>query len=216
MEKKNNYECCEGDCGCAEGGCDSNVWENHTPTINAMAPHFETTAYHEDHDKKIKLSDYRGKWVVLFFYPADFTFVCPTELGDLADKYEEFKKLNAEVLSVSTDSHFVHKAWHDSSEQIKKIKFPMLADSTGQLSFSYGVYIKEDGMALRGTFIIDPEGVLKTMEIHANGIGRNSEELLRKLQAAQFVHKNGDQVCPANWHPGAKTLKPGMDLVGKI
>lgn len=217
MNKNNYYDCCgSGDCGDNDNGYGCSLWHNHTPTINAAAPQFEATAYHEDKEKKVKLSDYKGKWLILFFYPADFTFVCPTELGDLADKYEEFKKLNAEILSVSTDTHFVHKAWHDSSEQIRKIKFPMVADPTAEISFSYGVYIKEEGTALRGTFIIDPEGQLKTMEIHANGIGRSSSELLRKLQAAQFVHKYGDQVCPANWQPGKDTLKPGLNLVGKI
>ncbi|MBT6691012.1 peroxiredoxin [Candidatus Parcubacteria bacterium] len=189
---------------------------NCTPEIGQLAPEFEAEAYYEDQVKKIKLEDYKGKWVILFFYPADFTFVCPTELGDMADRYEELKKLNAEVLSVSTDTAFVHKAWHDDSETIKKIKFPMVADPTHEISNKYGVLIEEEGIALRGTFIIDPEGHLKTMEVHDNGIGRSSKELLRKLQAAQFVHKYGDQVCPANWEPGEDTLKPGLDLVGKI
>lgn len=153
---------------------------------------------------------------MLFFYPADFTFVCPTELEALADNYEEFKKLGAEVLSVSTDTVFVHKAWHDHSEAVKKIKFPMVADPTGNISRAYGTYIPKEGLSLRGTFLIDPDGVLKTIEIHDNGIGRSSVELLRRLKAAQFVRKNGDQVCPMNWEPGKKTLKPGLDLVGKI
>ncbi len=209
MEERN--ECCGGDC-CEEELC----CDNNTPKIGQLAPEFEAEAYHEDTVKKIKLSDYKGKWVILLFYPADFTFVCPTELGDVADHYEEIKGLNAEVLSVSTDTAFVHKAWHDDSDTIKKIKFPMLADPTHDICLDYGVLIEEEGMALRGTFIIDPEGHLKTMEVHDNGIGRSSKELLRKLQAAQFVHKYGDQVCPANWEPGSDTLKPGLDLVGKI
>ncbi|MFA6253624.1 MAG: alkyl hydroperoxide reductase subunit C [Patescibacteria group bacterium] len=209
----NDKECCGGDC---ESGCgESNCW-NCTPKINAKAPNFSTIAYHEDEEKNIKLSDYKGKWVILFFYPADFTFVCPTELEDLASHYEELKKLNAEVLSVSTDTVYAHKAWHDSSEAVKKINFPMVADPTGNITRDYGVYIEGEGLALRGTFIIDPDGNLKTIEIHANGIGRSGKELLRKLQAAQFVNKYGDQVCPANWEPGKDTLKPGLDLVGKI
>jgi len=210
MEEKN--ECCGNDC-CGE---DYACCDNHTPKIGHQAPGFEAEIYQHDQSKKIKLSDYKGKWVILFFYPADFTFVCPTELGDVADNYEEIKKLNAEVLSVSTDTIFVHKAWRDNSDTIKKIQFPMVADPTGSISHAYGVYIEEEGLALRGTFIIDPEGKLKTIEIHDNGIGRSSKELLRKLQAAQFVAKYGDQVCPANWEPGKDTLKPGLDLVGKI
>jgi len=210
MEERN--ECCGNNCSCEEEIC----CNNHTPKIGKIAPNFEAEIYHEDTIKKVKLSDYKGKWVILFFYPADFTFVCPTELGDIADHYEEIKKLNAEIISVSTDTVFVHKAWHEESDTIKKIKFPMLADPTHEISFKYGVLIEEEGLALRGTFIIDPEGQLKTIEIHDNGIGRNSKEMLRKLQAAQFVKKYGDQVCPANWEPGQDTLKPGLDLVGKI
>ncbi|MBT7553524.1 peroxiredoxin [bacterium] len=205
MQEKNINECCSDNCYC-----------NCTPTIGKPAPKFEAEIYHEEDIKKINLEAYKGKWVILLFYPADFTFVCPTELGDVADHYEEIQKLNAEVLSVSTDTVFVHKAWHEESDTIKKIKFPMVADPTGKITRSYGVMIEEEGLALRGTFIIDPEGNLKTMEIHDNGIGRSSKELLRKLQAAQFVHKFGDQVCPANWEPGKDTLKPGLDLVGKI
>ncbi len=211
----NDKECCGGGCGC-ESGCGENTCWNCTPKINAKAPNFSAEAYHNEEIKNIKLSDNKGKWTILFFYPADFTFVCPTELEDLANHYEKLKKLNAEVLSVSTDTVFAHKAWHDSSEAVKKINFPMVADPTGNITRDYGVYIEGEGLALRGTFIIDPEGILKTMEIHANGIGRSGKELLRKLQAAQFVHKYGDQVCPANWEPGKDTLKPGLDLVGKI
>ncbi|HLC84393.1 MAG TPA: redoxin domain-containing protein [Candidatus Nanoarchaeia archaeon] len=186
------------------------------PTIGQAAPAFVAEAYVNDTVKKISLADYKGKWVVLFFYPADFTFVCPTELGDLADRYEEIKKLGVEVLSVSTDTWFVHKAWHDHSATIKKIKYPMLADPTGNVCRMYGTYIHEEGISLRGTFFIDPEGVLRSLEINDNSIGRSSEEIIRKLQAAEYVRKHGGEVCPMNWKPGAKTLKPGMDLVGKI
>ncbi|MFA6461298.1 MAG: redoxin domain-containing protein [Candidatus Woesearchaeota archaeon] len=184
--------------------------------INKPAPEFSAEVFQNEEVKKINLRDYRGKWTILFFYPADFTFVCPTELESLAENYEEFKKLETEVLSISTDTVFVHKAWHDHSEAVKKIKFPMVADPTGNIARAYGTYIPEEGLSLRGTFLIDPDGILKTIEIHDNGIGRSSVELLRKLKAAQFVRKNGDQVCPMNWEPGKNTLKPRLELVGKI
>ena len=184
--------------------------------INEKAPEFTTKSFHNGEVKSVSLSDFKGKWVVLFFYPADFTFVCPTELGDLADNYEKFKELNAEILSVSTDTEFVHKAWHDNSETIKKIKFPMLADPTGKICKNYETYIEEEGLSLRGTFVIDPEGILKAFEIHDNSIGRSTIELLRKIEAAKFVEEHKGQVCPMNWHKGEKTLKPGLDLVGKI
>lgn len=184
--------------------------------INNAAPAFEAQAFHNGEIKTVKLSDYLGKWVVLFFYPADFTFICPTELGDLADKYSELQGLGVEVLSVSTDTAFVHKAWHDASETIKKIKFPMVADPAGQICNAYGTMIPMEGLSLRGTFIIDPDGVLKSFEMSDNSIGRSSVELIRKVKAAQFVRENGGEVCPANWQPGKETLKPGLDLVGKI
>lgn len=184
--------------------------------INEPAPDFACEAFHNGEIKRVKLSDYKGKWVVVVFYPADFTFVCPTELGELADHYEEFKQLNAEILSVSTDTVFVHKAWHDNSKTIQKIGYPMLADPTGNMARAYGTYIANEGLALRGTFLIDPDGKLKAYEIHDNSIGRSAQELLRKLQAAQFVREHGEQACPASWTPGHETLKPGLDLVGKI
>ena len=177
---------------------------------------FSLDAFCEENIKKIKLSNYKGKWLILFFYPADFTFVCPTELEELAENYNEFKKLNAEVFSISTDTVFVHKAWHDNSPAIRKVKFPMLADPTGKLCREFGTYIEEEGLSLRGTFIIDPDGILKTLEIHDNSIGRSAAELLRKLQAAKFVRENKGNVCPASWKPGRKTLKPGLKLIGKI
>lgn len=184
--------------------------------INKKIENFTANAYYKNQIKSINLDSYKGKWLVLFFYPGDFTFVCPTELGELADNYKAFQDLNAEILSISTDSEFVHKAWHDNSETIKKIEYPMLADPTGKISKLFDVYIEEEGVALRGTFIINPEGILKVLEIHNNGIGRSSEELLRKLDAAKFVHENEGLVCPASWKPGKKTLKPGLDLVGKL
>lgn len=177
---------------------------------------FSLDAFREEKIKKIKLSDYRGRWLILFFYPADFTFVCPTELEELAENYNELKKLGAEVLSVSTDTAFVHKAWHDNSPAIRKVKFPMAADPTGKLSREFGTYIEDEGLSLRGTFIVNPEGILKAYEIHDNSIGRSADELLRKLQAAKFVRENKGNVCPASWKPGKKTLKPGLKLIGKI
>ena len=157
-----------------------------------------------------------GLWTVFVFYPADFTFVCPTELSDLADHYEELKKLNVEVYAISTDTHFSHKAWHDSSESIKKIKFPMIGDPTGALARNFDVMIEEEGLALRGTFIINPEGKIKTIEVNDLGIGRSAADLVRKVQAAQHIEANPNEVCPASWKPGAETLKPSLDLVGKI
>ncbi|MDF2595721.1 MAG: ahpC [Clostridia bacterium] len=177
---------------------------------------FKVQAYHEGDFKEVTTDSLKGHWSVFFFYPADFTFVCPTELGDLADNYASFKEIGCEIYSVSEDTHFVHKAWADASDTIKKITYPMLADPTGKLARDFGVLIEEEGLALRGTFIVNPEGEIKAYEIHDLGIGRNAEELLRKVQAAQFVAAHGDQVCPAKWTPGAKTLTPSLDLVGKL
>lgn len=176
--------------------------------------------YQGEEFKDVNLSDYKGKWLVLFFYPADFTFICPTELEEMAEKYEEFKKLGAEIISVSTDTVFTHKAWHDTSAAIKKITFPMASDKDGELSRMLGTYIYEGedaGLSYRGTFIIDPEGIIRSVEINDNSIGRSAKELFRKLQAAKYVHEHGGkQVCPASWEPGDETLTPGIDLVGKI
>lgn len=184
--------------------------------INEKAPDFTEDAFVDNEIKKISLSDYKGKWVVLFFYPADFTFVCPTELGELADNYEKIKKLGAEIISVSTDTAFVHKAWHDHSETIKKIKFPMLADPARRVCNAYGTLIDDEGLSLRATFIIDPEGNVKAFEFHDNDIGRSTEEIIRKLQAAKFTAEHKGQACPMDWKPGEKTLKAGLELVGKI
>lgn len=184
--------------------------------INQRIPEFKVQAYHNGEFKTVTNEQLKGKWSIFFFYPADFTFVCPTELSDLADKYQQLKDAGVEVYSVSTDTHFVHKAWHDASDSIKKIKFPMLADPTGHLARAFGVYIEQEGLAYRGTFLVNPDGLVKIAEIHDNGIGRNAEELVRKVQAAQFVASHPGEVCPAKWKPGAATLKPGLDLVGKI
>jgi len=184
--------------------------------VGEIIPDFTLKAYHKDDCTDISFKDARGKWLILFFYPADFTFVCPTELEEMAELYDKFVKEGAEVMSASTDTHWVHKAWHDGSEAVKKIKFPMLADPTGALARAFGVYIENEGVALRGSFIIDPKGVIQAMEIHADGVGRSAKELFRKFQAAKFVAEHGGQVCPASWEPGKETLEPGLDLVGKI
>lgn len=184
--------------------------------IGEKVPDFELEAFHNGEATKVKLSDYAGKWAIIVFYPADFTFVCPTELEELAEMYGKFTDLDAEVLSVSTDTVFVHKAWHDHSEAIAKVKYPMLADPTGKVCRMFGTYIETEGVALRGSFVIDPNGILRAFEINDNSIGRSGKELMRKLEAARFVLAHGDQVCPASWQPGEDTLKPGMDMVGKI
>lgn len=184
--------------------------------INRTLNDFSVQAFHKGGFRTIDRNALKGHWSVLFFYPADFTFVCPTELEDLTEQYEKFKDIGCEIYSVSTDSHFAHKAWADASETIRAIPFPMLSDATGALSRALGVYMEDSGQALRGTFVMDPEGRIKAYEVHDSGIGRNAEELLRKVEAARFVAENGDQVCPARWKPGATTLKPGIELVGKI
>jgi len=184
--------------------------------INSQIPEFKVQAYANGKFTEVSNKDLAGRWSIFFFYPADFTFVCPTELGDLADNYAEFKKMGVEIYSVSTDTHFTHKAWHDASETIKKIQYVMLADPTHALSKAFGVHIDEAGLSYRGTFVVNPEGKIKIVEIHDNGIGRDAKELLRKVQAAQYVASHDGEVCPAKWTPGAETLKPSLDLVGKI
>ena len=184
--------------------------------INSTIKPFKATAYHNGEFVPVSDADLKGKWSVVFFYPADFTFVCPTELGDLADYYDQLQEMGVEVYSVSTDTHFTHKAWHDASETIKKIKFPMIGDPTGAISRNFEVMIEEDGLALRGTFVMEPEGVNKVSEVHDLGIGRSAKELVRKIQAAQYVASHDGEVCPASWQPGEETLSPSLDLVGKI
>ncbi|MFI3291653.1 MAG: alkyl hydroperoxide reductase subunit C [Opitutales bacterium] len=177
---------------------------------------FKVEAYVNDGFKTVSKADVLGKWSIFFFYPADFTFVCPTELEDLAEKYEEFVAAGCEVYSVSCDTHFVHKAWHDASAVIKKIKYPMLADPTAVLARGFDVMIEEVGLAERGTFVVNPEGKIVAYEVLAGNVGRNADELLRRLQALQFVASHSGEVCPAKWKQGAKTLVPSIDLVGKI
>lgn len=185
-------------------------------TINSTVKPFSAQAYHQGKFIPVTDADLKGKWSVVFFYPADFTFVCPTELGDLADNYAEFQSMGVEIYSVSTDTHFTHKAWHDSSETIGKIQYPMIGDPTGTITRNFGVMIEEAGLADRGTFVIDPEGKIQIIEINAGGIGRDASELLRKVKAAQYVAAHPGEVCPAKWKEGEATLAPSLDLVGKI
>ncbi|BBD79942.1 alkyl hydroperoxide reductase subunit C [Aerosticca soli] len=184
--------------------------------INTTVKPFKAQAYKDGKFIEVTEASLKGKWSVVVFYPADFTFVCPTELEDLADHYEEFQKLGVEIYSVSTDTHFAHKAWHDTSPAIGKVKYTMIGDPTGTITRNFDVMIEEEGVALRGTFVIDPEGKIKVIEIHDNGIGRDATELLRKVKAAQYVASHPGEVCPAKWKEGDKTLKPSLDLIGKI
>lgn len=192
--------------------------------VGEPVPDFEFEVYHEDAIKKMSLSGLHGKWIVLMFYPADFTFVCPTELEDMAKLYPKFQELGAEVISVSSDTVHVHKAWHDASEGIRTVKYPMAADPSGKMAYAFGTLIEggeaqltpDEGLSMRGTFIIDAAGVLRAMEINDNSMGRKAAETLRKLQMAQFVDTHKGQVCPASWEPGDGTLEPGLDLVGKL
>jgi peroxiredoxin len=184
--------------------------------INKEVIDFTVQAYWQNEFKTVTKEDILGKWSIFFFYPADFTFVCPTELEDLQNKYNDFQNADCEVYAVSTDSHFVHKAWHDASERIGKITYPMLADPTHELCEDFEVLIETDGMAERGSFIVNPDGKIVAYEVNAGNVGRNAEELFRKLQACQFVAEHGDEVCPAKWQPGAETLKPSLDLVGML
>ena len=184
--------------------------------INTQVKPFSAMAYQTGKFIPVTDQTLKGKWAVLMFYPADFTFVCPTELEDLADHHAEFKKLGVELYGVSTDSHFAHKAWHDTSDAIKKVNYALIGDPTQALAKAFEVLIEEEGMALRGTFVINPEGFIKVMEVHDNGIGRDASELLRKVKAAQYVASHPGEVCPAKWTEGAATLTPSLDLVGKI
>lgn len=184
--------------------------------INTKILPFTAQAFHNGEFVEVSDADVAGKWAIFFFYPGDFTFVCPTELGDLADHYEELQKMGVEVYSVSTDSHFVHKAWHDESEEVGKVNYFMLGDSNGQLTANFQNTREGLGQADRATFLVDPEGVIQYIEQTAEGIGRSASELLRKVKAAQYVAAHPGEVCPAKWEQGEKTLTPGIDLVGKI
>jgi NADH-dependent peroxiredoxin subunit C len=184
--------------------------------VNREIKPFTATAFHHGEFTTVSDTDLKGKWSVVFFYPADFTFVCPTELGDLADNYAEFQRLGVEIYSVSTDTHFTHKAWHDTSDTIGKIEYPMIADPTGEITRNFDVMRDGQGLADRGTFVIDPDGVIQAYEVTAEGIGRNAADLVRKVKAAQYVREHPNEVCPAKWEEGDDTLAPSLDLVGKI
>jgi peroxiredoxin (alkyl hydroperoxide reductase subunit C) len=193
---------------------------NNMSLINTQVQPFKTTAFVNRAGKgefiEVTEATLKGKWSVLIFMPAAFTFNCPTEIEDAAENYAEFQKAGAEVYIVTTDTHFSHKVWHETSDAVGKAKFPLVGDPTHQLTNAFGVHIPEEGLALRGTFVINPDGVIKTLEIHSNEIARDVSETLRKLKAAQFTAANPGQVCPAKWKEGAKTLTPSLDLVGKI
>ena len=171
-----------------------------TAIINQHIPEFTTEAFVNGEFKTISSEDTKGKWSIFMFYPHDFTFVCPTELEDMAEHYEELQGLGVEVYAVSTDSHFVHKAWHDSSVAISKVKYPMLGDGTGKITRGFNIMIEDEHAALRGTFLV----------------GRSAKDMIRKVKAAQYVRDNDGEVCPAAWEAGQETLKPSLDLVGKI
>ena len=184
--------------------------------VNTAIKPFSADAFKDGEFITVTDEDVKGKWAVFFFYPADFTFVCPTELGDVADHYEELQSRDVEVYSVSTDTHFTHKAWHESSDTIAKVKYTMIGDPTGTLSSNFGVLREGQGLADRGTFVVDPDGVIQAMEVTAEGIGRDADDLVRKIKAAQYVRAHPDEVCPAKWKEGEATLAPSLDLVGKI
>ncbi len=184
--------------------------------INTPVQPFKVQAFHNGKFVEVTEASLKGQWSVFVFMPAAFTFNCPTEVEDAADNYEAFRKLEAQVYIVTTDTHFAHKVWHETSPAVGKAQFPLVGDPTHTLTRMFGVHIEEEGLALRGTFIVNPEGVVKTAEIHDNSIARDMKETLRKLKAAQYVAKHPGQVCPAKWNDGAKTLTPSLDLVGKI
>jgi peroxiredoxin len=184
--------------------------------INTVVPSFKTTAFQSGEFVEVSDASLKGKWSVLIFMPAAFTFNCPTEVEDAAEHYAEFQKAGAEVYIVTTDTHFSHKVWHETSPAVGKAQFPLVGDPTHTLTRGFGVHIEEAGLALRGTFIVNPDGVIKTAEIHDNAIARDVKETLRKLKAAQHVAAHPNEVCPAKWNQGEKTIKPSLDLVGKI
>lgn len=177
---------------------------------------FNAKAFQKGEFIDVSSENFKGQWSVVCFYPADFTFVCPTELGDLQNEYATLKNLGVEVYSVSTDTHFTHKAWHDTSDVIGTIEYIMIGDPSHTISKAFDVLNEEDGLAERGTFIIDPDGVVQAIEINAGGIGRDASILVNKIKAAQYVRNNPGEVCPAKWQEGGETLTPSLDLVGKI
>jgi peroxiredoxin len=184
--------------------------------INTEVKPFKATAFKGGKFIDVTEANLKGGWSVMFFYPADFTFVCPTELADLAENHATFQRMGVEIYSVSTDTHFSHKAWHDTSPAIGTIQYAMIGDPTGEISRNFEVMIEGVGLANRGTFVIDPQGIIQYVEITAEGIGRDANELIRKIKAAQYIAAHPGEACPAKWQEGEKTLAPSLDLVGKI
>jgi peroxiredoxin (alkyl hydroperoxide reductase subunit C) len=184
--------------------------------VDQKFPHFSLEVYEPEKDDVGRLTskDLTGKWVILFFYPADFTFVCPTELADLNKLYPEFRKMKVEIVAVSTDTVYTHKAWLEMEELLKGIKFPMAADHNGRFSKELGIYDEEKGMAQRASYIIDPEGILRSVDIVADAIGRSAEEQMRRLKALQYVSAHPGNVCPLNWEE-LGTIKPSVKKAGK-
>ena len=186
--------------------------------INKEILPFTAQAYDPKNDefKEVSQDDLKGSWSVVCFYPADFSFVCPTELEDLQNQYDKLQDLGVNVFSVSTDTHFVHKAWHDHSDAISKIQYTMIGDPSQTITRNFDVLDEEAGLAQRGTFIVDPDGVVQAAEINADGIGRDASTLVNKIKAAQYVRQHPGEICPAKWEEGSESLQPGLDLVGKI
>lgn len=184
--------------------------------LNTTVKPFTATAYHDGKFVAVNHTDLAGRWSVFFFYPADFTFVCPTELGDLADHHDELAAMGVDVYAISTDTHFTHKAWHDTSDTINKIRYAMIGDPTGTITRNFDAMREGEGLADRATFVVDPDGIIQVIEMTAEGIGRNAAELVRKIKAAQYVRSHPGEVCPAKWEQGEQTLAPSLDLVGKI
>jgi len=184
--------------------------------INTPVAPFKAHAFHNGKFIEVTEASLKDKWSVLIFMPAAFTFNCPTEIEDAADHYAEFQKAGAEVYVVTTDTHFSHMVWHETSPAVGKARFPLVGDPAHRLTRAFGVHLEDEGLALRGTFIINPQGLVKTAEVHDNAIARDVQETLRKLKAAQFVATNPGQVCPAKWKEGAASLTPSLDLVGKL
>lgn len=184
--------------------------------IGSSLKPFTVQAYKEGKFLQVSDTDTHGKWSIFFFYPADWTFVCPTELEDLADLYDTFTGMGVEIYSVSTDTHFSHKSWAETSPAIGKVRYTMIGDPAGIVTNNFGVMREGQGLADRATFVVDPDGIIQFTEITSEGVGRNAMELLRKVKAAQYVRAHPGEVCPAKWEEGEKTLAPSLDLVGKI
>lgn len=188
--------------------------------VGQSVPNFEMDTFNPKTAEfsKVELEEFKKqrKWTVLAFYPADYTFVCPTELADLAQRHEALTKIGAELISVSTDTKFVHLAWQREEKLLEGVKYQMAADPTGKVSRLFGVYDENSGLALRGTFIINPEGMLTASEVNFYNVGRNADELLRKVEANVYLASHPDEACPAKWSNGAKTLKPGAGMVGRV